>query len=292
MADRTEPEMTQPSADSLSQAIPSGPGTGCAPENSEPMLDVHAPHETIHTWKNFFTHIGAIVVGLLIAVGLEQSVEFFHHRHQREQLEASLHRDGEANRAYIRDDIAIAQGVLDWALGQATALERAGPTGPLILRHMPKGSIGSLDAGVWPSAKASGVTNLLPASAQNWLEYLAGVYNETFDSSASASGQLYSAYAALDQAIIGHASQTPSGDVDISTLTATQRSAATESLRAIAEHARTIMRRLVIYAAGNEYILSTPLDQLDTPEAGKRYLRILNQMMEAHPAAAYAFGGN
>jgi hypothetical protein len=255
------------------------------------MLDVHAPHETIHTWKNFLIHIAAIVVGLLIAVGLEQTVEFFHHRHQREQLEAALQRDGEANRGYIKDDIAVAQGILDWALGQAAVLERAGPTEPLTLRHIPRGFIGSPDAGVWPTAKASGLTRLLPASAQNWIEYLAEEYNETFVSSASASGELDLAYAALDQAIIGRAKETPSGEIDVSTLTPAQRSTAVECLRAIAEHARTVMRRLLIYDAANEYILSTPLDQLDTPEAGKRYSQIFKAKMEAHPVANFAFGG-
>jgi hypothetical protein len=54
------------------------------------MLDVHAPHLSIHTWKDFFIHIAAITIGLLIAVGLEQSVEILHHRHQREQLEDQM----------------------------------------------------------------------------------------------------------------------------------------------------------------------------------------------------------
>jgi hypothetical protein len=291
VADHTKPEIPQGCADRSTHAIAPDAGADSTPEISAPMFDVHAPHDTIHTWKNFLTHIAAIVVGLLIAVGLEQTVEFFHHRHQREQLAAALQRDGEANRGYIKDDIAYAQDILEWALGQGAALERAGPTGPLTLRRMPRGFIGSPDAGVWPSAKASGVANLLPPSAQNWLEYLAEEYNQTFDSSYSASGQLALAYAALDQAIIGHAIETPSGELDISTLSAAQRSTAVESLRAIAEHARSLMRHLVIYDAGNEYILSTPLDQLDTPEAGKRYSQILTQKMDAHPAGKFAFGG-
>jgi hypothetical protein len=255
------------------------------------MLDVHAPHETIHTWKNFLVHIAAIVVGLLIAVSLEQTVEFFHHRHQREQLTAALRRDAEGNRAYIEADVAKAQDILDWALGQAAALEGAGPTGPLTLRKLPRGFIGSPDAGVWPSAKASGLTNLLPPSAQNWLEYLAEEYNQTFASSASASGQLYLAYAALDQVIIGHATATASGDIDVSSLTAAQRLAALERLRVIAEAARTVMLRLLIFDAANEYIVSTPLGQLDTPEASKRYSQILQEKMRARPAASFTFGG-
>jgi hypothetical protein len=272
----------------------SGPAAR-APSDQEqpaPMLDVHAPHEDIHTWRGFLIHIAAIVLGLLIAVGLEQTVEFFHHRHQREQLAAALQRDGVANRVYLRDDIAKAQGVLEWALGQAAALERAGPTNPLTLRRMPRGFIGSPDAGVWPSAKASGVTNLLPASAQNWLEYLAEEYSQTFDSSAGASGQLKLAYAALDQVIIGHATETPAGEIDVSTLTAAQRSTAVECLRAIAEHARSVLRQLLVLDAGNEYILSVPLDQLDTPEAGKRYLQIYKEKLEAHPTASLSFGGD
>ena len=45
------------------------------------MLDVHPPHAPTHTWRDFFIHIATITVGLLIAVGLEQAVEFLHHRH-------------------------------------------------------------------------------------------------------------------------------------------------------------------------------------------------------------------
>jgi hypothetical protein len=54
------------------------------------MLDVHAPHQTIHSWKEFLVHIAAISIGLLIAVGLEQTVELFHHRHQVAEIRRSL----------------------------------------------------------------------------------------------------------------------------------------------------------------------------------------------------------
>jgi hypothetical protein len=69
-------------------------------DNSTPMLDVHAPHESIHTGKDFLIHIATICVGLLIAVALEQTVEAVHHRHQREQLLVSLDHD---TRATLRD---------------------------------------------------------------------------------------------------------------------------------------------------------------------------------------------
>lgn len=50
------------------------------------MLDVHPLHEPVFTWKGFLFHIATIVVGLFIAVGLEQAVEYVHHRHQQHQI--------------------------------------------------------------------------------------------------------------------------------------------------------------------------------------------------------------
>jgi hypothetical protein len=100
MADRTDSEIAPQPADSMKAASPSDAGTSSTPEVSGPMLDVHAPHESIHTWKSFFIHIAAIAVGLLIAVTLEQSVEYLHHRHQ-------LHKSREALRSELAQDKTI-----------------------------------------------------------------------------------------------------------------------------------------------------------------------------------------
>jgi hypothetical protein len=68
------------------------------------MLEPHVPQEAIHSWKGFLVHIVAIVIGLLIAVVLEQSVEFFHHRHQRLQLEEQMHEVLEDNTQTVAVD--------------------------------------------------------------------------------------------------------------------------------------------------------------------------------------------
>jgi len=80
--------------------------TPTAREISAPMLDVHAPHQSVHTWKDFFIHIATIVVGLLIAIGLEQTVEHFHHRHQVAEVRDSLNveRRFNANRFGVLTD--------------------------------------------------------------------------------------------------------------------------------------------------------------------------------------------
>ena len=44
-------------------------------------MDVHAPHEPVHTWKDIFIHLAIVTVGLFIALMLEGLVEWSHHRH-------------------------------------------------------------------------------------------------------------------------------------------------------------------------------------------------------------------
>ena len=85
-----------------------------AQEHPKPMLDVHAPHETAHTGKDFFIHIATISVGLLIAVSLEQIVESIHHRHQRIELEAPLLEEARQNAESIRGDYAASDAELNW----------------------------------------------------------------------------------------------------------------------------------------------------------------------------------
>jgi hypothetical protein len=71
------------------------------------MIDVHAPHESAHTWTDFFIHIATIVVGLLIAIGLEQTVEMIHRHHQSLAAQQSLHNQSIANRALTQHDLSV-----------------------------------------------------------------------------------------------------------------------------------------------------------------------------------------
>jgi hypothetical protein len=63
------------------------------------MLDVHPPHEPVHGPRDFFLHLFTITIGLLIALGLEASVEALHHRHQREEAETNIRQELKENRA-------------------------------------------------------------------------------------------------------------------------------------------------------------------------------------------------
>ncbi len=70
------------------------------------MLDVHPPHAPTHSWKDFFIHVGTICVGLLIAVGIEQSVEWMHRRHERQELREALKKEHEENARIYRSNVA------------------------------------------------------------------------------------------------------------------------------------------------------------------------------------------
>jgi len=55
-----------------------------------PMLDVHPAHHAASSFKEFCIHIATIVLGLIIAVGLEQGVEYIHHRHELTEARKEL----------------------------------------------------------------------------------------------------------------------------------------------------------------------------------------------------------
>lgn len=75
-------------------------------EELTPMLDVHPAHHAASTWREFFIHIATIVLGLLIAVGLEQGVESLHRRHQLHQAEEALQEEGVINRSIADGGLA------------------------------------------------------------------------------------------------------------------------------------------------------------------------------------------
>ena len=77
------------------------------------MIDVHPPHQPVHTWKDFLIHMSAICLGLLIAIGLEQSVEYLHRRYQAREARANIQQE-------LRDNVLVVQKNLD-NLGNAQA---------------------------------------------------------------------------------------------------------------------------------------------------------------------------
>ena len=68
------------------------------------MLDVHPAHHAATTWRDFFIHIATIVLGLLIAIGLEQTVEYFHHRREVADVREELRGERDANKESVKKE--------------------------------------------------------------------------------------------------------------------------------------------------------------------------------------------
>ncbi|MGD0647403.1 MAG: hypothetical protein ABR971_05365 [Acidobacteriaceae bacterium] len=76
------------------------------------MLDVHPPHTPTHTWRDFFIHIATIVIGLLIAVGLEQAVEGIHHHYEVREARERIREEIKVNIEIDQRDLTFADALL------------------------------------------------------------------------------------------------------------------------------------------------------------------------------------
>jgi hypothetical protein len=184
-------------------AFPQGIGvtasTTISPSTLEPlMLDVHPPHEAAHTWKDFFIHIATIVVGLIIAVGLEQTVEFFHHRHQLREARTELAAERDLNRLILQQNIIYGTKIQN-ELGRDMAALRHRLADPHFSLdgqlHYEWFSLTTPD-GEWQAVRQDNTLSLMPAEEVRKYTYryevLAGVMNamEAFNTQIEAAGAI------------------------------------------------------------------------------------------------------
>lgn len=67
-------------------------------------MDVHPPHEPIHSARDFFLHLFTITIGLLIALALEAGVEHLHQNHLLHTAKANLRDELRDNRDALAGD--------------------------------------------------------------------------------------------------------------------------------------------------------------------------------------------
>ena len=126
-------------------------------------MDIHPPEGHIGSAKDFFVHMSMIVLGILIALGLDSAAEVYrHHRELREARENILAEVGEnktkLDAALTKAPIATRelQAVLDsterWLTHTATAADDPNQLGYSVL---------SLSSTSWESAQVAGVLNYM-----------------------------------------------------------------------------------------------------------------------------------
>jgi hypothetical protein len=62
------------------------------------MLEVHPVHGAVRSWRDFVVHIVMIAIGLGLALTLQQTVEYLHHRHQIAETRRALLQERAGNR--------------------------------------------------------------------------------------------------------------------------------------------------------------------------------------------------
>jgi hypothetical protein len=166
------------------------------------MLDVHPPDHAAHTLRAFLIHIATIVIGLLIAIGLEQTVEYIHHRSEVRDARESLLLERRANairfaaetQELLREIPSFKQNVAVFAYLRdhpgAPPDKWPGQLGGVILK------IQYADA-VWRTAQQSNVLQFMPAAEveqtgdlYNELQLLNNLEDEKFDSLVKLRGTL------------------------------------------------------------------------------------------------------
>src|ERR1035437_5127234 len=102
----------------------------------------------------------------MIAVSLEQTVEYFHHRHERRQLEEDLRAEAERRIPHITENMKYFARLADWdreVLQRGRAATVSGGFVTFVLPDRPQ--IPTLlrpEDAAWPAAKASGLVAVLP----------------------------------------------------------------------------------------------------------------------------------
>jgi hypothetical protein len=177
------------------QAQPSPEPSETLPhEEHAAMIDIHDAHHAASTWKEFFIHIATIVLGLVIAVGLENTVEYFHRQSERRQLEDDLRIEADGR---IPDFVANIKSQVareEWCRavlerGRAAAVS-GGFVTFVIPDRPPFPSSLRPENGTWPAAEASGRVAVLPKQeVEGWdlVDYYARRSDRTMDDLATSS---------------------------------------------------------------------------------------------------------
>ena len=149
------------------------------------MIDIHPPEHTPHTWRDFSIHIATITIGLLIAIGLEQSVEAVHHAQERRELIADIHHECESNLNIADADVLSYGANRDWQAAAVAAIEDARPSAGFVTVTLPpRPSMQPTQApsdAVWSVAKSNGKVALLPenlAEIYDRLDHISGEFSE------------------------------------------------------------------------------------------------------------------
>ncbi len=126
-------------------------------------MDIHVPDQLVHTWRDFLRHIAVVMVGILIALGLEGALQWHHHRELARQLRENVRREIADNLQRI-GRVDAAREAVGRGTGEVLVYIAELPKS----RESPKKKIGidfpivQLSSASWSSAVATGALGYMP----------------------------------------------------------------------------------------------------------------------------------
>ena len=129
-------------------------------------MDVHAPHEPIHTWRDFALHLIVVTIGLVIALSLEALVERIHQRHLLHTAETNLRAELDTNRHLLAGD-EHQLDLTEAELQQDIATLIARKSNPSVAEPLNFDWVwNGMEDSAWTTARDSGALVLMPFDTQ------------------------------------------------------------------------------------------------------------------------------
>jgi hypothetical protein len=125
-------------------------------------MDVHAPHEPVHSWKDFAIHLAIVTIGLFIALMLEAGVEYVHHRHVVAEARANIRTELKNNHESAQKDIGYLSQNLKNVANNIQTLRRLETEQKLHGSLQNTMSFSSLDDAAWRTARDTGALAYMP----------------------------------------------------------------------------------------------------------------------------------
>ena len=135
-------------------------------------MEIHKPHP-IHSWRELLKEVGIIVLGVLIALGAEQSVVALRERHAADEARRNVLAEVQFNLGFIRDRVSN-EPCIDRRLDELTALLGRARDGALdpAPTWIGRPSIDPVFSERWQSATASGRSSLFDPVEQGNFDLL------------------------------------------------------------------------------------------------------------------------
>lgn len=122
------------------------------------MLDVHPPEHAPHGVREFFLHLFTITIGLLIALGLENAAEAWHHRQQKREAETMIRQEIQENRANVLQQETTIHTEMQDLVGVLNYIDARLARHPIGAKQISVSfSEGPLQDAAWRTAAATGV---------------------------------------------------------------------------------------------------------------------------------------